>query len=412
MRIAIVTTLDTKGLEAAYVAGLLRQYGAETVVIDVGVIGTPEAPADITRDQVAQAAGTTIDALRPKRRDEIMAIMGQGAGHILADMLAKGQLQGVLALGGNQGTAIAAIALQQLPIGLPKLIVSTVASGNIRPYIGHKDITMMFSVADLVGGPNMVSRTILANAAGAIWGMARSTVPIAPPMQRPVVAITAFGNTNAAVTRARAALVEHGYEVLVFHASGACGSAMEELISQGKIHGVLDITPHEIIGDIFGDDIYAPTSGHRLVAAGQAGIPQVVGTGGLDYFCFGPPESIPAKYRGRPTHYHNPYNTNVRTIVSEMTLVGEVMAQRLNAAKGPVTVLIPTKGWSMVGSPGGPLYDPEANAAFVQALLDNIRPPVEVHQLDCTINDPIYADTAVEILHKYMEVTLWKSPKP
>jgi len=370
----------------------------------------PQTPADVTRDKVAQAAGTTLDALRRKRRDEIMATMGKGAGHILADMLAQGQLHGVLALGGNQGTAIAAIALQQLPIGLPKLIVSTVASGNIRPYIGHKDITMMFSVADLVGGPNTVSRTILANATGAIWGMIKSTIPIASSADRPVVAITAFGNTNAAVTRARLALVERGYEVIVFHASGACGSAMEELISQGRIHGVLDITPHELIGDIFGDDIYAPTSGHRLEAAGSAGIPQVVGTVGLDYFCFGPPESIPAKYRGRLTHYHNPYNTNVRTTIQEMALVGEVMAQRLNAAKGPVTVLIPTQGWSVVGSPGGPLYDPEANAAFIRSLLANIRPPVEVRQLDCTINDPLYADTATEILLRYMEA-IWRSPK-
>ena len=410
MLIAIVTTLDSKGAEALYVADLLRQGRAETLIVDVGSAGAVTVAADVSRQQVAEAAGTTLDALVTRRRDEIMAAMGKGAGAILEDLYKEGRLQGVLAMGGNQGTAVAAIALQRLPIGLPKLIVSTVASGNIRPYIGHKDITMMFSVSDLLGGPNSVSRVILANAAGAVLGMARSAVPLAVPADRRVIAITAFGNTDAAVTRARLGLLQLGYEVIVFHASGACGSAMEELILQGVIHGVLDITTHELVGDVFGDDIYSPTGGRRLEAAGQAGIPQVVGPGGLDYFCFGPADSIPAKYRGRATHYHNPYNTNVRTTAAEMTQLGEVMGQRLNAARGPVAVLLPTRGWTVVGNPGGPLYDLQANAAFTQSLRAALKPAVELRLLDCTLNDPQYADTAVDIMHQMMEAA-WISPR-
>jgi uncharacterized protein (UPF0261 family) len=411
MLIAVVTTLDTKGAEAAYVAEMLRKQGAETLIVDVGTAGNIPLVADVSREQVAAAAGRSLTELRTCRRDEMMAAMGQGAGSILKGLADAGRLQGVLAMGGNQGTSVAAIALRQLPIGLPKLIVSTVASGNIRPYIGHKDITMMFSVSDILGGPNTVSRSILANAAGAVLGMARCAVPLTAPQGRLVIAITAFGNTDGAVARARQELAARGYEVVVFHASGACGSAMEELIAEGRIHGVLDLTTHELVGDVFGDDIYAPTAGHRLIAAGQTGIPQVIGPGGLDYFCFGGVESIPPKYRGRPTHYHNPYNTNVRTTREEMAELGRVMADRLNASRGRVVVLIPERGWTFVGSPGGPLYNPEANAAFVRALKAGLQPPVELRSLDCTLNDPLYADTAVELMTEFMEEA-WQFPRP
>lgn len=403
MLIAVVTTMDTKGAEVRYVAEILRAQGASVLTMDVGTKGDVPFPADVSREQVAAAAGFGLPELLIRRRDDIMEAMGEGAGRLLKDMTDRGELSGVLAMGGNQGTAVASIALRQLPIGLPKLIVSTVASGNVRPYVGHKDITMMFSVSDILGGPNTVSRTILANAAGAVLGMCQSAVPMTVPAGQKVVAVTAFGNTDAAVNRARTALAARGYEVIVFHASGSCGSAMEELIADGRIHGVLDLTTHELVGDVFGDDIYAPTSGHRLVAAAAAGIPQVVGPGGLDYFCFGGAESIPAKYRGRPTHFHNPYNTNVRTTPEETALLGRVMAERLNAARGPAAVVIPERGWTFVGAPGGVLHDPAANEAFLNALRNELRPGIELKVLDCALNDPLYADTVVDLFVGMME---------
>ena len=400
--ISIVTTMDTKGQEASYVAELIRCRGHCPLLVDVSPRGPLTVKADYPREVVAKAAGVSLPALLSRRRDEIMAEMGRGAGEVLKSLLAQGKLDGVMGLGGNQGTAIAAIALQALPFGLPKLIVSTVASGNIRPYIGHKDIVMLFSVADFLGGPNTVSRMILTNATGALLGMIENGVPFASAGGSRVVAITALGNTDGAVTVARELLVAKGYEVIVFHASGASGSAMEELITQGMIQSVLDLTTHELLGEIFGDDIYAPTSGRRLEAAGVTGIPQVVGTGGLEYFCFGPPETIPLKYQGRLTHYHNPYNTNVRATPEELERVGQVLAQKLNGAQGPVAVLVPLRGWTYIGSPGGILYDPGGNALFLQALKANLSPQVELIELDTTLNDPSYAQVAVERLAQMM----------
>lgn len=398
----VLTTLDTKALEAAFVAELIRSRGHQVEIVDVGVMGEVPFTPGVGREQVMAAAGADPSALLGMRRDQIMETMGRGAGVILRQRWEEGRLDGVLALGGNQGTAIAGIALAALPIGLPKVVVSTVASGNIRPYIRHRDVAMVFSVADLLGGPNTITRTILSNAAGAIMGMAEMGFPMARVEGKRVVAVTALGNTNPLVTRACELLRELGYEVVAFHASGACGSAMEELIDQGLIDGVLDLTIHEVVGEVLGDDIYAPTGPGRLEAAGRRGIPQVVAPGGVEYFCFGPLESVPARYLGRPIHHHNPYNMNVRSSREEMEKLGWAVAEKLNQAKGAVTFLLPLRGWSIVGGPGGPLYDPAANQGFVDALKDNLAPQVRLVELDTDINDPVVAERAVGILHEEM----------
>lgn len=399
--IAILATLDTKGPEAAFAAALLRErYGREPWVIDVGTVGEAVGLApSVRREEVLAAAGWTPAQLASARRDEAMATMGRGAGRLLAQLHAAGRLDGVLALGGNQGTAIAGLALQGLPLGLPKVILSTVASGNIRPYIGHSDSAMLFSVADLLGGPNSVTRPMIARAVGALVGMVDVAAPLVPASPR-VASLTALGNTEPAARRVQAALVGDGWEVITFHASGACGSAMEQLIEQGAIHAVIDLTPHELLGELFGHDIYAPTRPGRLLAAGRRGIPQVVATGGLEYFCFGPPETVPPPFRGRPTHHHNPFNVNVRATRAEMAALGAELARRLNQATGPTAVVIPRRGWSVVGSPGGPLHDPAANAALVAALRAELRPNIPVEEVDATINDPLFADRCVAWLHR------------
>jgi len=331
-----------------------------------------------------------------------VAAMGRGGAAVLAQRLRAGELHGVLALGGNQGAAIAAIALRDLPLGLPKAIVTTMASGNVRPYVGCKDILTLFSVADLAGGPNRVTAPVLRNAALAVAGMAigarTEDSAAAVGGRRSAVAVTALGNTHPAVARAMERLAGAGYEPIAFHASGACGSAMEELVEAGEIAAVLDLTPHELTEEVLGDGTYAPVRPGRMTAAGRRGIPQVVSTGGMEYLCFGPPETVPAKYRGRPCAMHNPANPNIRLTAEELSRVGRVMADRLSAARGPAAVFVPLGGWSAYGGPGGPLHDPPADAALVQALAEHLDPRIPVHHLDLHINDPAFADACVDAL--------------
>jgi uncharacterized protein (UPF0261 family) len=398
-QIVVLATLDTKGAEAAHVADLLARHGHVPCLMDTGFRNPPSCQPDVDRDQVARAAG--LDLRSPRLpRDEIVRGMGEGAGRLLARGVAEGRFAGVIALGGNQGTAIAGIALQRLPLGVPKVVVSTVASGNLRPYFGHKDVAVLFSVGDLLGGPNRVTGPILEAATAAVAAMVASARPF-PPCSKPAVAVTALGNTQAAVARVHELLRERGCEAVAFHASGAGGSAMEELIEAGVFAGVFDLTIHELVGEVFGQDIYAPTAPGRLTAAARRGLPQVVAPGGLDYFCFGAADTIPEALRNRPVHRHNPYNTNVRTTAAELRRLGEVVAARLNAApSGSAAFLHPRKGWSEVGSPGGPLHDEAANLAFLESLRAALSAGVELHELDMSINDPRFAERAVEVVER------------
>ncbi len=403
--LAVLATMDTKAAEARYLAERLQPSGMAIRLVDVGLHvsgGDGGRGSDVTADEVASAAGATVEALHASGRAIAMETMTVGSAVVLGRWLDERALAGVIAVGGNQGTSIAAGAMRGLPYGIPKIVVSTVASGNVRPYVADSDITMMFSIGDLLGGPNEVTEPVLRRAAGALLGMVSANEPPAAlPAEAAVarpVAITAFGNTHAAVSAAIAHLEARGRRAVVFHASGACGSAMERLIDDGVFDAVLDLTTHELLGELYPADIYAPVRPGRLTAAGRAGIPQVVAPGGLHYHCFGGPSSIPRELRGRPVHHHNPQNTNVRASADELEHVAAVMAERLNDAHGPAAVLVPTQGWSEVGGPGGPLHDPAADARFVRALADRLTPQVALREYPLSINDPDFAAAAVDTL--------------
>jgi uncharacterized protein (UPF0261 family) len=397
--IAILGTLDTKGAEVAYMKGLIEARGHSAILIDVGPVGPPGVEPDIESQEVARLAGYELSSLlQTGERDRIMEAMGEGAGRSLLNLLREGRLDGVIGIGGNQGSAITSMAMKVLPLGFPKFLVSTVASGDIRPYIGHKDIGVMFSVGDLVGGPNPVTRSVLANAVSGLLGMVEGGKRISLRQGERTIAVTALGNTEPAVSRATRLLRQRGFEVVAFHASGAGGSAMEELIEGGFINAVLDLTPHEVTEEVVGAGAYVPVLPGRLSAAGLMGIPQVVSTGALEYVCFGPRESIPPGMRRRKIYMHNPYNANMRVSREEMAQVGRVMAERLNQASGPTAVLVPRKGWSVYGREGGPLHNPRGNKILLKALKRNLKRHIQYEEIDAHINDPQFADVCVGVL--------------
>ena len=397
--IAIISTLDTKIDSVSFLEGIVKEFGCSPILIDVGALTIPEIKSEFSNNNVAQRAGQDLaDLVKAGKRDEIMTAMGKGAAHVLKELLDSSRLDGVIGIGGNQGTAIAAMAMRSLPIGLPKSLVSTVASGNMRPYIGHKDIHVVFSVADLVGLPNAVSRTILRNAMCALIGMVEHGQAVKRDESKKTIALSALGNTEPAAHRISELLTEKGFEVITFHASGAGGSAMEELIDAGVFYGIIDLTPHELSEEVVGEGAYVPVVPGRMKAAARAGIPQVVSTGALEYLCFGPWESIPVSMRKRKIYMHNPFNANVKVTQKEMPEIGKIMAKRLNAAIGPVTILVPLRGWSTYGSKGGVFHDPKGYELLLASLKRGLRPEIEYTEVDLHINDQPFADLCVDAL--------------
>jgi uncharacterized protein (UPF0261 family) len=320
--------------------------------------------------------------------------MARGAAAVAARLYAEGKIQGLVSLGGSAGTTIGTSAMRALPVGVPKLMVSTLASGDTRPYVDIKDLAMMYSVVD-IAGINSLSRRILANAAGSIAGMVRAEVPPIA-QERPLIGATMFGVTTPCVTRAREALEAQGYEVLVFHATGTGGRAMEDLARGGFLKGVLDITTTELADELVGGVLSAGPD--RLEAAGELGLPQVVVPGALDMVNFGPPETVPEKFRSRRFYQHNPTVTLMRTTPEEKAELGRLMARKLSGAKGPVTVLIPSRGFSAIDREGQPFGDPVANAAFIEALRRDLSPQVRLLMLDRHINDPDFSDACAGAL--------------
>jgi uncharacterized protein (UPF0261 family) len=326
-----------------------------------------------------------------------MAVMTRGAAVIAAQLHAERRIDGMIGLGGSAGTTIGTSAMRALPVGFPKLIVSTVAAGDTRPYVGTKDVTMMYSVVD-VAGLNGISTPILTNAAGAIVGMVESEAP--PRAERPLLAASMFGNTTACVDHARATLEAHGYEVLVFHATGAGGQTMESLIADGFITGVFDITTTEWADELTGGVFAAGPD--RLEAAARAGIPQVIAPGCLDMANFGAPETVPERYRGRRLYEWNPSVTLMRTNVEENAALGRILAEKANLSTAPVTVFLPLRGVSQLDSPGGDFWWPEADLALYDAIRANLRADIPVVELDHNINDPAFADAAAARLLEYV----------
>jgi uncharacterized protein (UPF0261 family) len=405
--IAIIAALDTKGTEAAFIRDTIARRGHTPLTIDTGVIGTPHYRAEIGADAVAHAGGDDIAALRAAGdKARAMAVMTRGAAAVAAELHAAGRIDGIIGLGGSAGTTIATSAMRALPVGVPKIVVSTVAAGDTRPYVGTKDITMMYSVVD-VAGLNGISMPILANAAGAIVGMVETDVPRLA--EKPLIAASMFGNTTTCVDRARATIEAAGYEVLVFHATGAGGETMESLIADGFITGVFDITTTEWADELTGGVFAAGP--HRLEAAARAGIPQVVAPGCLDMANFGAPETVPAHYRGRRLYEWNPSVTLMRTNVEENAALGRILAEKVSMSAGPVTVFLPLRGVSQLDSPGGDFWWPEADRALYDAIKTHLRADIPVIELDLNINDPAFADAAATKLLAYVE-DLTPGPSP
>lgn len=399
--VALLGTLDTKGLEYAFLKRMVEKGGCRVVLIDCGVLGDPLVTPDITHEQVAAAAGEDLGALAAADRGVAVEAMGRGARSVLARLFAAGEIHGALGMGGSGGSSLLSLAMLALPVGVPKLIVSTVASGNTRAYVGTSDITMMHSVVD-IAGINAVSERILANAAAAAAGMARAYSSFVPrPGGKPLIGATMFGVTTAGVSAARHHLEELGYEVLVFHATGVGGMSMEALMEAGYLTGVLDFTTTELADEVVGGELSAGP--HRLETAGRLGLPQVVSLGALDMANFGPIEGVPPQYRQRNLHRHNPAVTLMRTSPDECARVGRVMAEKLNRATGPLTVFIPLGGFSAIAVEGGVFHDPEADAALITALKAGLDPGVEVVEMDTHINDPAFATAMAARLHQHYQ---------
>jgi uncharacterized protein (UPF0261 family) len=400
--VVLVGTLDTKGKEYEYLRERVREHGVDTLLVDTGVLGEPLARPDVRRDEVARAGGADVAELAARGdRGAAVEAMARGAAEVVARLHEEGRLDAVLALGGSGGSAIATAAMRRLPVGVPKLMVSTLASGDTRPYVGAVDVTMMYSVVD-ISGINRISERILANAAGAAAGMAKAAVPEGGGERRPLVAATMFGVTTPCVTRARELLEELGYEVLVFHATGTGGQSMEALVDSGFVTAVLDITTTELADELVGGVLSAGP--HRLEAAGRAGIPQVVSLGALDMVNFGPLETVPERFRDRNLYVHNPTVTLMRTTPEECAELGRRIGEKLSAATGPAALFVPLRGVSMIATAGQPFHEPAADEALLEALRASVGENVEVHELDLDVNDPQFAEAMAMRLHELATV--------
>jgi uncharacterized protein (UPF0261 family) len=327
-------------------------------------------------------------------RGAAVTAMAAGAEQVVLRLHAEGKLAGILALGGSGGSSIATRAMRALPVGVPKLMVSTVASGDTRAYVGAVDVTMMYSVVD-ISGVNRVAARIMANAAGAMAGMVDATVPEFEA--KPLIGATMFGVTTPCVTRARERLEELGYEVLVFHATGAGGESLEALARGGFLAGVLDTTTTELADELVGGVF--PAGPGRLEAAGAAGVPQVVSLGALDMVNFGPRDTVPPQFEGRNLYVHNPTVTLMRTTPEECAELGRAIGRKLSGAQGPTVLFIPLKGVSMIDVEGQPFYDADADAALFAALRETLADSVEVHEIATDINDPEFAVAMADRLH-------------
>ena len=395
MAVCLVGTFDTKGAEFQYVKNQIESNGLGTICVNTGIIGESTFQPDITSEEVARAAGMGLSDLRQKAdRGHSVTAMAKGARAIVSNLFQRRKINGILSLGGSAGTTIGTSAMQALPVGIPKVMVSTLASGDTSPYVQTKDITMVYSVVD-IAGINSITRQILTNAAGAISGMVQAISE--PVNEKPLIAATMFGVTTPCVTKARTILEAAGYEVLVFHATGSGGKAMEDLIRGGFITGVLDVTTTELADELVGGVLSAGPD--RLEAAGRNSIPQVVAPGALDMVNFGPRDTIPERFKNRQFYQHNANVTLMRTTAEENAQLGQIMAQKLLLAQGPTRVLIPKHGVSAIDKTGQPFYSPEAETAWINSLKSGLdESVVEVIEMDNHINDEEFGEKLAQTL--------------
>ena len=400
--IAVIGTLDTKGHEVAYIRDLIEARGHETWIVDPGLLGEPAIDADFPRQIVALAGGSELsDLISAGDKGRAIQAMIDGTRAIAVQLYAEGKLGGVIAVGGGQGTAIGTTAMKALPIGVPKVMVSTMASGQnvFEPYVGTSDVTLMHSVADILG-INAVTRKVFANAAAAVTAMAEASEED-EGHDKTVLGTTMLGLTTPCVLHAKEFLEAWGYELVAFHPNGTGGRSMERLIDEGLIQGVMDISTQELAGHVCQGLFDAGPE--RMVAAGRRGIPQVVAPGGTDYIVLGPLVSLNEEQRDRSLIVHNPNITLIRTSKGEMAEIGRMMARRLNAARGPAAVLIPLEGFSFSDRAGHAFYDPEADAALVDTLEAELASRVQLLKLKAHVNDAAFARAVADKMRELME---------
>ena len=400
--IIVIGTLDTKGQEIAFVRDLIAERGHHAVVVDSGILGEPAIEPAISRHEVAAAAESSIDELLAGGdKNNAISTMARGVTAIATGLHAAGKLDGVIALGGVQGTVIGTAAMRALPVGVPKVMVSTVANGQATfgPFVGTKDLTIMHSVADILG-LNIITRQVLAEAAGAVVGM--TELALGPQTtDRPTVAMTMAGVTTPCVMRARELFEAWGYEVIAFHCNGIGAKAMEELADAGQLQGILDLSPHDIGGYLRGGLMQA--SPDRLEAVSRRGLPIVFVPGGIDFILFGPLQSIAPEMLERKYVVHNPIHTHVRANRAEMSEAGRFVAKRLSQTAGPATIMIPRRGFSQLNIRGGPLFNLEADQGFIEGLRAAGLGKLTLKELDMHINDPAFADAVSAELRSLME---------
>ena len=398
--IAVLATLDTKGTEAEYLCRQIEKLNNTALVIDTGVVGTPTSEADITRQQVAEAGGTSLKILLESPTREVAApIMADGATHLVIDLVTQGKVDGIISMGGTQGTTLATKVMRALPYGFPKVMVSTMASGNVAHWVDIKDITMMFSVTDILG-LNPVMRKMLANAAASICGMANVDVELKQG-DRPLVAVTTVGITTKGAMKAVEVLEAAGYETIVFHAVGSGGRAMEQMMKEGLIGAVLDYAIIEVSNEMHNALLAGGIE--RLTTAGKLGIPQVICPGAIEVLVFNEPETVPAKYKNRTLIPHSPQITDVRLNATEMAEVGREVARRLNHTKNEAVFMNPIGGYDSYAVEGMGFYDPEADAAFMAELKANLTSTFRVIDRDTHIEDVAFATEASELLISLIE---------
>lgn len=393
--VLLIATLDTKEEEAFYLKACIEKRGVSVLVMDTGILSPPEHKVDIPQEEVARKGGMSLkDALATGDKFVCTEIMCRGAERITAALYAENRMQGVIGIGGGQGTGIATAAMRTLPAGVPRLMASAIANGRhtFGDYMGTKDLTIMHTVSDMQG-LNFLTKKILRNAAGAICGMVLDPEEADRPQGTPV-ALSMLGTTTAGALRAKALLEKNGFEVVAFHQNGTGGIAMEDMILAGSFRGVMDLNLHEI-GDFHVQGLHAAIRSDRLTAAGKMGLPQVVAPGSINYSVQGSPETIPARFSGRPCFYNNPQFTLVRLLPEELEAIAKDVASKLNAATGPVKVFIPLKGFCFPDREGLPHWDPEGNAAFVGMLKKKLTPSVPLIELDFHINDREFIDATV-----------------
>lgn len=393
--VAVLGTFDTKGKELKYIKECIEEHGLKTLCINTGVF-EPVVEPDISSAEVAAAVGADINAIVEKRdRATATEVLSKGTEKLIPQLYAEGKFDGIISIGGSGGTALATPAMRQLPLGVPKVMVSTMASGDVSPYVGTSDIVMIPSVVD-AEGLNDISKVIFSNAANAVVGMVQNRKEIESD-GKPLLAATMFGVTTPCVKAAEEYLHEQGYDVLVFHATGTGGKCMEALIDQGFIKGVLDLTTTEWCDEVVGGVLNAGPD--RLTAAGKNGIPQVVSVGALDMVNFGPMDTVPAQFKDRNLYKHNPTVTLMRTTADELKSIGHEIASRLADATGKTTLMLPLKGVSMIDVEGQPFYDAEADKALFDTLRTELEGSnVEIVELDTDINDKEFAVAAAQKL--------------